>query len=166
MYSASKPRDRSHFEKFISYHQKLYAQVEPTSVTPFSAPVLERALHAVLIAYIRQMGPVDIGPDPFPDGLVEKFRKLIFERIKFVDPEESETLQSILDQRIKQWKTVRPIHWRPQPGNSEDIPLMKVAGTLFEQTHGLLPLPTMQSMRSVDMECMAEIRYPAVEGDS
>jgi hypothetical protein len=104
--------------------------------------------------------------DPFPDGLVEKFRKLIFERIKFVDPEESETLQSILDQRIRQWKTVRPIHWRPQPGNSEDIPLMKVAGTLFEQTHGLLPLPTMQSMRSVDMECMAEIRYPAVEGDS
>lgn len=166
MYSASKPRDRSHFEKFISYHQKLYAQVEPTSVTPFSAPVLERALHAVLIAYIRQMGPVDIGPDPFPDGLVEKFRKLIFERIKFVDPEESETLKSILDQRIRQWKTVRPIHWRPQPGNSEDIPLMKVAGTLFEQTHGLLPLPTMQSMRSVDMECMAEIRYPAVEGDS
>lgn len=166
MYSASKPRDRSHFEKFISYHQKLYAQVEPTSVTPFSAPVLERALHAVLIAYIRQLGPEDIGPDPFPNELVEEFQKLIFERIKFVDFEEAENLKSILDQRVKQWKTVRPIHWRPQPGNSEDIPLMKVAGTLFEQTHGLLPLPTMQSMRSVDVECMAEIKYPAVEGDS
>lgn len=166
MYSASKPRDRSHFEKFISYHQKLYAQVEPTSVTPFSTPVLERALHAVLIAYIRQMGSENIGPDPFPNELVEEFQKLIVERIKFVDFEEAENLKAILDQRVKQWKTVRPIHWKPQPGNSEDIPLMKVAGTLFEQTHGLLPLPTMQSMRSVDVECMAEIRYPAVEGDS
>ena len=56
IYSASKPRDRSHFEKFRTYHERLYAQVEPTSVTPFSPPVLDRALHAVLVAYVRQLG--------------------------------------------------------------------------------------------------------------
>lgn len=164
MYSTAKPRDKSHFEKFVSYHQKLYAQVEPTSVTPFSAPVLERALHAAMIAYVRQFGESDAGPDPFPEALVEEFKNLVFERIKIVDPDEGETLKSILNQRMKQWKTIRPIFWSPQPGNSQDIPLMKIAGSLFEQTHGLLPLPTMQSMRSVDMECLAEIRYPKIDG--
>ncbi len=43
IYGASKPRDRSHFEKFRSHHERLYAQVEFTSVTPFS-PALDRAL--------------------------------------------------------------------------------------------------------------------------
>ena len=46
IYGAAKPRDRSHYERFRTYHERLYAQVEPTSVTPFAAPVLRRALHA------------------------------------------------------------------------------------------------------------------------
>ena len=36
IYGAAKPRDRSHYERFRTYHQQLYAQVEPTSVTPFA----------------------------------------------------------------------------------------------------------------------------------
>ena len=73
MYSPTKPRDRSHFEKFRSYHERLYAQVEPTSVTPFSPPVLERALHAVMVAYVRQAGNEGAvqSPDPYPKNLIK-----------------------------------------------------------------------------------------------
>ncbi|WP_435190346.1 helicase-related protein [Pseudothioglobus sp. nBUS_23] len=53
LYSPAKPRDRSHYEQFKAYHQKLYQLVEPTSVTPGSAPALERALHASLVILIR-----------------------------------------------------------------------------------------------------------------
>ena len=53
LFTAARPRDRSHFEKFRSYHEKLYSYVEPTSVTPFARPVLERGAHAVLAGFVR-----------------------------------------------------------------------------------------------------------------
>ena len=53
MYDGGKSRDRSHYEQFRPYHESFYRHVEPTGVTPFSTPARKRALHAVLIAYIR-----------------------------------------------------------------------------------------------------------------
>lgn len=57
MYDGSKSRDRSHYEQFISYHESFYKHVEPTGVTPFSKPARERALHAIVIALLRQLCP-------------------------------------------------------------------------------------------------------------
>ncbi|MED9821132.1 MAG: helicase-related protein [Christensenellales bacterium] len=53
LYDATKSRDRSHYEQFLAYHDSFYRYVEPTSVTPFSRPALERALHAVVVALTR-----------------------------------------------------------------------------------------------------------------
>ena len=49
-----KPRDRSHYERFETYHASFYRAVEPTSVTPFSPRALDRALVAALVALCRQ----------------------------------------------------------------------------------------------------------------
>lgn len=53
-YDATKSRDRSHYERFLSYHGSFYRFVEPTGATPFSKPARERALHSVLTAMLRQ----------------------------------------------------------------------------------------------------------------
>lgn len=53
-YDATKSRDRSHYERFRSYHESFYRFVEPTGATPFSKPARERALHAILISMLRQ----------------------------------------------------------------------------------------------------------------
>lgn len=52
-----RPRDRSHFERFVSYHQSFYRDVEATSVTPFSGQALERGLVGTLISMIRHAIP-------------------------------------------------------------------------------------------------------------
>ena len=53
-YDATKSRDRSHYERFVAYHNSFYRFVEPTGATPFSKPARERALHAILISIMRQ----------------------------------------------------------------------------------------------------------------
>jgi hypothetical protein len=48
-----KARDRSHYERFTAYHESFYRFVEATSVTPFSAPALDRGLAGVLVSMTR-----------------------------------------------------------------------------------------------------------------
>jgi hypothetical protein len=48
-----KPRDRSHYERFVAYHESFYRSVEATSVTPFSPRALDRGLAGTLVAMAR-----------------------------------------------------------------------------------------------------------------
>ncbi|HIK10426.1 MAG TPA: helicase [Oscillatoriaceae cyanobacterium M33_DOE_052] len=64
-----RPRDRSHYERFPTWHASFYRAVEATSVTPFSPRALDRGLAAVTVALARlglqemtpSLGASDIG---------------------------------------------------------------------------------------------------------
>jgi hypothetical protein len=48
-----KPRDRSHYEHFATFHESFYRGVEATSVTPFSPRALDRGIVGVALALAR-----------------------------------------------------------------------------------------------------------------
>jgi hypothetical protein len=48
-------RDRSHYENFTNWHDRLYSSVEPASVTPFTKRSLQRTLGSVLTILLRVM---------------------------------------------------------------------------------------------------------------
>ncbi len=50
---ASRPRDLSHYEMFASYHQRIYSEVEPSSVSPFSEGTMAKASGPVLVSFLR-----------------------------------------------------------------------------------------------------------------
>lgn len=164
IYIVSQPRDRSLYEKFRSYHEKLYAQVEPTSVTPFSPPALDRALHAVLSGYVRQTGNPDVSnsPWPIPTDFIDRLRSVLYERIRRVSKtprqldEDTRLVDAVLMKRVTEWTNWQPRHWDGS-GTGADTPLLRLAGAYASEERRLFSWPTPMSMRSVDAECHADI---------
>lgn len=156
--SPSRPRDRSHYERFRSYHERLYANVEPTSVTPFCPPVLERALHAVLVAYVRQFGETlrISEPFPLPTDLIENFKEIYSQRVNFVDAAETLNFDAVLEKRLEQWRNWSPSIWQSFQ-KTQDIPLLRFAGAYASKEVEGLSWPVPTSMRNVDAQCQIEI---------
>ncbi len=166
LYGAAKPRDRSHFEKFRSYHERLYAQVEPTSVTPFSPPVLDRALHAIMASYVLQRGDksITISPYPYPAQLIDQLRQVILPRVRAVDGDEFQNFERVFEKRAGEWKAWQRTTWGDRSG--ENLPLLRRAGSYVTREQARLSWPTPTSMRDVDAECEAVITsLYAMQGD-
>lgn len=159
IYNPGKPRDKSHYEHFQTYHSRIYCHVEPTSVTPFSPPLRERALHAVVIGLLRLFGNTNYNADPPKLPTIEQIgtiKSVVKERVASIEPEELAASLSQIDDIIEDWKT-----WDPKKYSDfncgDDVPLMFQAGSLRNAIWGTRGFPTPTSMRSVDASCEASI---------
>jgi hypothetical protein len=119
LYRASRPRDRSHYESFLGYHQSLYRSVEPTSVTPWSAASRHRSLAAVLVTMVRHLSPwrEDSQAVLFraDSNVVRNVRETILDVVERSDPDEYQATQEHLDRLIDQWR----IRTSPDPDTGE-----------------------------------------------
>ncbi|HAQ38846.1 MAG TPA: hypothetical protein DCQ58_10095 [Saprospirales bacterium] len=156
IYNCSKPRDRSHFEHFQEYHSKIYSKVEPTSVTPFSPPARERALHAILVGLIRFYSEQNRElPTPFPTKeIIQKVKDIIFQRVSEIDNEEMQKAIEMLERRLEQWQRNLPIIYGSFT-QTENLPLMYPAGTNPPEHIKSRAWATPTSMRNVDATCDA-----------
>ncbi len=155
IYNTSKSRDKSHYEKFQSQHSKLYFSVEPTSVTPFSRPLRERALHAVFVALHRFFIEKENRNNARRIPTDEEYKHIvdvIVARAEFVDKDEIEDIKEQLYSKWKEWAA-----WKPEKFQSfvigESAPLLLPAGTIKPPTWDDRGWYSPTSMRSVDREC-------------
>ena len=172
-YGATKARDRSHYEHFQAYHSRLYAQVEPASVTPFTIPILDRALHAVLVAFARQTLPVAELSNPWPfagtsmEVATNVAKELLERRIRILADDSDSRDRMLADlaechkERIREWKRFHPMIWHDYfpKKNSGNQPLLRPYGSPCPPTWEGLTWETPNSLRGVDAECKPYIPH-------
>lgn len=161
MYSPTKPRDRSHYESFVAYHDALYRWVEPTSVTPFALPARERALHAAVVILARHAaGMAANGAAEQFDPTIEPMKSLIawlLERMARAEPAEAAATARHVEKLVDQW-AARAARSRKKQGS----PLVYdgSGGPQFEPLLCTFENPvgqawrTLNSMRNVDSQSL------------
>ena len=170
MYDGGKSRDRSHYEQFRSYHESFYRHVEPPGATPFSGPARKRALHAVLIAYIRLSEKLLCGENDAVKFRCEEYGETVNKICDFIaercadinrriNPymeDDSETIRSEMKEILKKWEELAQEaeegfcygkKFMLKGPNGPGQRLMKTFGTFRDDP----AFETMTSMRNVDV---------------
>ena len=159
LYNWTRPRDRSHYERFMTYHNSFYRYVESVSVTPFSARARDRALHAVLVALCRLLIPDLSGRDlagclansASLQQRVREMAQLVLQRARDVDPDEAEATWRQLNQLIDEWHETAEqygdrLRWSKHPSQTQHHAMLRNPDS-DRLGHGLWK--TLHSMRDV-----------------
>ena len=114
LFNPYKPRDLSHYEGFVGDHLKLQQAVEPSGITPFSEPAVDRAFHAVMISMIRHTIPsmsANCGADNLEQNLkrIDAIKGAILNRYASVEDKDENSerysrLRSKLDRFVDNWR--------------------------------------------------------------
>ena len=168
----ARPRDLAHYEQFRYYHDTFYAQVEPLSVTPFSATSLERGLDGVLVSAARVLHaarPAGLSPEksagrigeahPFADDLIAA---LVARVLRASDEPSAEAALQRLVNRLDHWDKRRAalagrglsLAYERIADQSRYGPLMRSAENVRSRTDALdeAPFVVANSMREVQPE--------------
>ena len=103
LYNPMRSRDKSHYEQFGFYHKSFYQYVEATSVTPFSAKALEKALHCIFVAMVRHSIPQYAGNNGAAwfrsqNNKVKSICDFIINRVQMIHPKASaKTINTLKD---------------------------------------------------------------------
>jgi len=170
LFSPSKPRDRSHYETFSTYHQSLYRYVEPTSITPWAAPARERALHAALLVLVRLSGHLMANDsagdfdrnDPDFNSLYVTFKDRIMASASGLDAKEVSKILTHLDTIIDDWQGYA---LNDEVNRYESVQAGHQFNPLIKPFDGSIKKKgywkTLNSMRNVDTETLIKVRGEA-----
>ena len=160
VYNGTKPRDRSHYEHFRAYHQSFYKYVEPTTVTPFSGPARDRALHAVIVTLIRHLSGFNKNNQAaeaiksIPEEKLIKMENALVKRAKQIDSREEDPTRKDIEFIIKKYREKSESNEDIVYGSLGPYSVSKKGISLLTSSKENLGIwVTLTSMRGVDEEC-------------
>jgi len=113
LYNFVKPRDLSHYENFKYYHSTFFRNVEPISLTPFSARSRDHGLFGLLVGLLRNLVPILAKNDDSKNfklhikqinDAVNEIKKEIATRVDSIDPSESQETLDDIDKLLSLWE--------------------------------------------------------------
>lgn len=155
LYNWTRPRDRSHYERFVGYHSSIYSHVEPTSVTPYASRARDRGLHGVFISLVRhlilEMNNEDAAINFSPKSpSIQQIINLILDRVKSIDPSEVDETRKELEEICSRWDLLcqtGTLHYGPSYSNRSLPHLLHPAEEIVDEP---LTFPTLNSLRDVE----------------
>ena len=155
LYSSNRPRDLSHYEHFRSYHEKLYGQVEPTSVTPFAPPVIKRALRGAAVAFVRMIAPLKSAPKEIDAEILKRILNVLRDRAIKIGINQLDLIY--FDREIalilKEWAVFSSDEWGSQQGSKNGLLAASHEDPEIDGFRWVIPV----SMRNVDQSVELEI---------
>ncbi|WP_413318043.1 helicase-related protein [Agrococcus sp. 1P02AA] len=168
LFRSNRPRDRSHFETFRSYHEAIYRAVEPTSVTPWALNSRQRSLAGAYVMLLRHAIAAlradsdavrfDLDKPSIGQAAASLAERLLV-RIKFADRHEHEAARSQLELIRQEWDD----RARAQRAASAALRYERLKDDegLYKRFGQSGPgFIVMDSMRSVDANVPIEVREP------
>lgn len=112
IYNPYRPRDLSHYENFVGYHEQLYRYVEGTTATPFADRARDRALHALVVSSIRLLYP-EFAENQMANNIASlsdkqkaEVRDIILKRLSIVNPQAIAETANEIEEFLGDWKSV------------------------------------------------------------
>lgn len=160
LYNWSRPRDLSHYERFVTYHSMMYRHVEASSVTPYSSRARDKALHGVFIGLVRLLDPNMSGNsgarnfDP-NSQLVQQIVEYLLGRVKRSDSEEFEDAQATIRAFMDGWVGLRErygndLKYRAPGGAGPNVQKTWLLQSAEEGLGSEFPRGTLNSLREVE----------------
>jgi hypothetical protein len=154
------------YEHFGVFHKRLYAQVEPLSVTPFAIQTMDKGLRGALIALYRIYSPVDVSPTTLNEGLFEHVVEILRSRMKVLNSSFTridDFERQVLDFK-QEWMQYRPIQWvydwlqeqEDKTSNNTSTALLRRRAKPLGEIRGDRSINIPQSMRDVDGQTKVE----------
>ena len=134
-YFRHQPRSLAHYENFKSYHESFYRFVEPSSVTPYTQQVRQRALHAALVVALRHgcdhlRDNARAGHLNFTDPRVRQAVETLKRRCRSAAPEEkADEVDGHIERLLEQWcqeierlrHNNRGLHFKSQDRSADSL---------------------------------------------